>query len=251
MKKFFEGDFLNKKKVLDFLDKKGFYIVLLLCVGIITITAYTVTKRNLSSYMESADLNQLNPPITKPDTRINLPAPKVTTKPMEKKTNEPKSKVVPASKPSVSQSKLTVKPTITIQQTNMIKPVSGNVMQDYTKTSLVYSKTLDEWTTHNGIDFAADSDTPVKAVLGGTVSDVYNDTMHGITIILDHGNGIKTKYSNLSTDSMVKKGQKVEKGTVISGVGNTAIAESDEPPHLHFEVLQNGVSVNPRDFMKQ
>lgn len=247
MKKFFAGNFLNKKKMLDFLDKKGFYIVLLLCVGIISITAYTVTKRNLSSYMQSAELDQPTPPVTQTDARLNLTAPKST----EKKISEPKNKTVPSSKPSVSQTKPISKPIVAVQSSNMTKPVLGDVSQDYAKTRLVYSKTLEEWTTHNGLDLAADKGTPVKAVLDGTVVDVYQDTMYGITIVLDHGNGIKTKYANLSTDSMAKKGDKVKKGTVISGVGNTAIAESNEQPHLHFEVLQNGVSVNPRNFIKQ
>lgn len=250
MKKLSVESFLNKKRVLDFLDKKGFYIVLLLCVGIITITAYTVTKRNLSSYMESAELGQLTPPVTKPDTNLNLTTPKETVKLSEKKTSEPKNNTVPVSKPTVSQSKTVSKPIETTQLENMAKPVLGDVSQDYAKTRLVYSRTLQEWTTHNGIDFAADRGTPVKATLDGMVSDVYQDTMYGITIVLDHGNGIQTKYSNLSTDSMVKKGDKVKKGTVISGVGNTAIIESEEQSHIHFEVLQNGQCVNPVNFIK-
>ena len=79
---------------------------------------------------------------------------------------------------------------------------------------------------------------------------VYNDDKLGITIEISHGNGIVTKYSNLSTTKMVGEGDVVKKGQPISGVGSSALFESLESPHLHFEVLKDGVPIDPSGYIK-
>lgn len=132
----------------------------------------------------------------------------------------------------------------------MVYPVQGNVLKEHTMDELVYSKTLKEWRTHPGIDIEASTGTEVKAALGGTVEEITEDPLMGICITLDHGNGLKTFYANLSTGNMVTVGQKVDKGQIISGVGNTASAEILDGPHLHFEVLLNDQSVDPKNYLK-
>lgn len=264
MKKLFKDNYITKRKVLEFLDKKGFYLVLFLCISVITITAYIVTKKNLSSYMDNPSFDISSNNVGTVDSTIstnNSAKPDKNIKEAEDKTNnlEKNSVVIPKSstnneksKPSVQQPKTNnvKEPDEPKLQYNMQLPVQGDIIQDYAKNSLIYSKTLEQWTTHEGLDIASDRGVPVKASFEGTVVDVYNDYKYGISIVIDHGSGIRTKYCNLSTDSMVKKGMKVKKGDVISGVGNTAMFESGEQPHVHFEVIQNGVSVNPKNFIK-
>ena len=58
-----------------------------------------------------------------------------------------------------------------------------------------------------------------------------------------------TRYCNLSTDRMVEEGDVVEAGDVISGVGITALFESNDPPHLHLEVLKDGIPIDPAEFV--
>ena len=130
-------------------------------------------------------------------------------------------------------------------------PVIGDISLEYAKDTLVYSKTLEEWRAHTGIDLAADRGTPVKAVADGVVVDVRNEQYYGISIVLDHGNDIKTVYRNLASDDTVSINEKVKQGQVIGSVGNTALDESSEQPHLHFEVLKKDVSVDPLAYLPQ
>ncbi len=99
------------------------------------------------------------------------------------------------------------------------------------------------------MDIASDRGTPVKAVADGVVSDVRSDSYYGITIIVDHDNGLQTLYRNLASDETVSVNQKVKQGEVIGSIGNTAGDESAEPAHLHFEVLKNNVSVDPVTYL--
>ena len=134
-------------------------------------------------------------------------------------------------------------------QRGMTRPVEGGVIaKGYSGDELIYSATLDQYVVHQGIDIEAAPDTPVTAVKGGTVTKVYNDDKLGITIEISHGSGYMTRYASLSTDRMVEEGDVVETGDVISGVGITALFESSDPPHLHFEVLQDGIPIDPAQF---
>ncbi len=98
---------------------------------------------------------------------------------------------------------------------------------------------------HNAIDLAADIGTPIEAARSGTVVLVAIDQYGGKYIDIDHGGGLKTRYLHLSTFS-VSQGTQVNDDTKIGEVGNTGLSTG---PHLHFEVWQNGVRQNPRDFI--
>jgi murein DD-endopeptidase MepM/ murein hydrolase activator NlpD len=99
-------------------------------------------------------------------------------------------------------------------------PVHGKISKQFSDEVPIYSQTLDEYIVHKGVDIAAPADTQVVAVADGTITKVYNDDKLGITIEVSHGNGIVTKYSNLSTTKMVGEGDVVKKGQPISGVGS-------------------------------
>lgn len=128
-------------------------------------------------------------------------------------------------------------------------PLEGKISKQFSTEVPIYSQTLDEYIVHNGIDIQAPADTQVLAAGDGTVTKVYNDDKLGITIEISHGTGIVTKYSNLSTTKMVEEGDVVKKGQAISGVGGSALFESLESPHLHFEVLKDGVPIDPSDYI--
>lgn len=130
------------------------------------------------------------------------------------------------------------------------KPVEGDIMQEYAQENLVYSKTLEEWTTHNGIDIKADKTTVVKAAEAGTVKSIKNDPRYGLTIVIEHDSTYQTVYSNLLTSEFVVEGEKVEKGQSIGTVGNSAVFEVADEPHLHFEILKNAIQVDPNIYLK-
>lgn len=136
------------------------------------------------------------------------------------------------------------------KELNFEKPVDGEIVKEYAKDNLIYSNTLQEWTTHLGIDIKADKTTVVKAAETGTVKTIKNDPRYGLTIVIEHENGYQTVYSNLLSSEFVVEGEKVEKGQSIGTVGNTAAFEIADEAHLHFEVLKDSIQVDPNIYLK-
>ena len=130
------------------------------------------------------------------------------------------------------------------------KPVEGEIVREYAKDSLIYSETLQEWTTHTGIDIKADKTTVVKAAETGTIKSIKNDPRYGLTIVIEHDDQYQTIYSNLLTSEFVVEGEKVEKGQAIGTVGNTAVFEIADEPHLHFEIWKDSLPIDPTTLMK-
>ncbi len=97
------------------------------------------------------------------------------------------------------------------------------------------------WKAHTGLDLAARWGTPVYATADGTVEATTWRGGYGKSIIIDHGNGIKTLYGHLSAYS-VRTGQKVKRNQKIAEVGSTGLSTG---PHLHYEVRVNDVVQNP------
>ncbi len=129
-------------------------------------------------------------------------------------------------------------------------PVSGNIIKDFAIDSLIYSNTLEEWTTHQGIDIKAEKTSIVTAAEKGIVESIKNDPRYGLTITISHNNGFKTIYSNLLTTEFVTENEEVEKGQTIGTIGETASFEVADEPHLHFEMYKEGEPVNPTIYFK-
>ena len=95
---------------------------------------------------------------------------------------------------------------------------------------------------HEGVDFTARTGTPVFATGDGTVIEAdHNAGGFGNEVVIDHKYSYRTRYAHLS-QILVRAGQKVKRGTIIGRVGNTGKSTS---PHLHYEVLKNGIAINP------
>lgn len=136
------------------------------------------------------------------------------------------------------------------KELEFVSPVSGDIIKDYAEDTLVYSKTLDEWGTHLGIDIRANKTTIVKASEAGIVEKINTDPRYGNSITINHGNGFKTIYSSLLSSDFVKVGDKVEKGDTIGTVGDSANFEIADDSHLHFEMYKDGKQVNPTLYLK-
>lgn len=132
------------------------------------------------------------------------------------------------------------------KSSNTILPVEGNVITEYTTDGLIYSKTLEEWRAHPGIDIKAEKGTKVVAPLDGTIKELYEDRLWGIVVVIDHGDNLETKLANLGTMEMLKLGLKVKQGEHISTVGKTANIEMLMEDHIHYETRKNGKLVDPR-----
>lgn len=98
---------------------------------------------------------------------------------------------------------------------------------------------------HKGMDLAANKGVAIFASAGGTVISAGYDSDYGYNVVIDHGNGIKTRYAHASY-LCVSKGQVVAQGDMIAAVGNTGYSTGN---HLHFEMIINGTRVNPAPYI--
>lgn len=99
---------------------------------------------------------------------------------------------------------------------------------------------------HSGLDIAERENTKVKVTADGVVVSTGYDSSRGNNILVDHSNGIKTWYMHLNK-ILVSRGDKVKKGDYIGLVGSTGRSTGT---HLHYEVLKQGQSVDPRPYLK-
>lgn len=94
---------------------------------------------------------------------------------------------------------------------------------------------------HRGIDVAAPMGTPVVAPGAGRVLRVERAGGYGLLVELDHGDGLVTRYAHCSR-AFVKAGDQVPRGTTIAAVGNSGLTTG---PHLHYEIIFKGQSIDP------
>ena len=130
-----------------------------------------------------------------------------------------------------------------------VMPVSGAVVQSYAMESLTFNATTKDWRVHSGVDLAAALGEDVKAAKSGTVLATYEDDFYGMTVVLQHKDGCTTTYCGLAEEIPVQVGQEVSGGAVIGQVGNTAMIETAQESHLHFEVCKNGEPMDPAAFL--
>ena len=128
-------------------------------------------------------------------------------------------------------------------------PFGSEIIKDYSNMSPVYSKTLGDWRTHNGIDFSGEAGGAVVAIAYGEVISVYDDALFGTCVLIDHGNGVTAKYCGLNKDTLtVKENSTVNIEDVIGYLGEIP-CEKSEGAHLHFEITHNSEIVEPLELM--
>jgi len=98
---------------------------------------------------------------------------------------------------------------------------------------------------HEGLDIVADVGAPVLSPAKGRVTRIFENGGYGLMVVVDHGRGLQTRYGHLSR-AVVRVGQTVERGDKIAEVGETGVVTG---PHLHYEVLLNGVPQDPKKYI--
>ncbi len=204
--------------MLKFLKKNGYYIMLgicVICIGVMIAMAV--------SY--SAKYEELRKP---------TPSPSVTVSP------KPSTTVTPTQ---------TTRPVDNMPIEFIVPVASGTVANDYAMDSFVFSETLNQWQAHSGIDFVTDGQADVLACGDGTVVEVITDNiLDGNTVVIDHGNELKSYYKSLAADIAVKEGDTVEKGQVIGKTSTSGYSEFKTGEHVHFEMTLKGEYVDPNGY---
>ncbi len=129
-------------------------------------------------------------------------------------------------------------------------PVSGKLFKDHDASLQVYSATMGDYRVHLGVDITTEAEAPVFAAADGKIEKIWEDALMGTCIAISHGNDLLTIYKNLSEDLKegIEEGVSVTCGQQIGIVGDTAILEMADEPHLHFEMTAGGLSVDPLEY---
>ena len=213
-----------------FFKEKGYYMLLLLCVAAVGVSGYFFVTGGRDT-PEAEPAESLSVPV-QPEGQPQLRDPETeTAEETAQDGEEPPAEAV--------QAPLELP----------VMPVSGSVLQDYAMDRLCYNPTTQDWRVHNGVDLSAELGQEVKAARSGTVTAVYEDDYLGGTVVIQHADGYTSHYCNLAAEPMVSAGDAVAVGQVIGLVGASALIETAQEPHLHFEVYHNGQPVDPAGFL--
>lgn len=127
---------------------------------------------------------------------------------------------------------------------------AGAIAKGHDATIQVWSDTMGDYRVHLGVDIATEEGAPVFAAADGVVTKVWDDALMGRCVAISHDDEIFTFYKNL--DPVLSEGIEVNAtvtgGQQIGKVGESAIAELADEPHLHIEMTVNGLAVDPRDY---
>ena len=120
-----------------------------------------------------------------------------------------------------------------------VKPMDTDVVKAFSGDTLVMSKTMGDWRTHNGTDFAGNIGDPIRAVNNGKVTKVYDDVLWGTTVEIDHFDGLTVRYCGLGKGSTVNEGDEVKINDKIGNLSEIP-AESADGTHFHIEAETDG-----------
>ena len=217
----------TETKRIGFFRRNAVYIILAFCVLAVGLSLTLILTHGGNSAGDgTGQVTPIDPDKPEPDTPDNPDKPEPSTPDNPDKPSEPVTKTIEFVMPIASAKEITA----------------------YTET-LCYSETLGRFASHKAVDFFCDEGTTVVAVEDGTVESVTKDLLKGVTVVIDHGDGLKTTYNSLAEDPAVKKGQSVKKGDKIGEASVTNRQEYKSGAHLHFEVSEKGVSVDPAKYL--
>ena len=132
-------------------------------------------------------------------------------------------------------------------------PVGGVLSKKHSVDTQVFSPTLNEYRVHLGIDIATEEAAPVFAMAAGTVAQIWEDPLMGWSVAISHTGDAVTVYKNLSKQLAdgITVGAEVEAGQLLGSVGDTAMIEIAEEPHLHVEMTVKGLQVDPLEYFSK
>lgn len=219
----------NKKSIFA---SKGLYIALSLCLVAVGITVFSIIgSPGINKDKELTTIASDDKPARAKATGVEDERKNKTTEPITEKPTQPQT-----TQPAPFSENIPY-------QSEFILPLSTDISKDYSNGEIVYSKTTDDWRTHGGIDFSGAMGSEVKAIISGAVIKVYDDTLWGKVVEINHGNGLVAKYCGFKK-VRVKAGQTVKQAEPLGTLGEIPI-EKAEVIHLHLETSIDGKLCDP------
>ena len=211
-------------KFLMFMRKNAVYLILALCIVAIGLSATLIIVNQQDEFNSSLNQDQI---IEKPDSPSDNIGDNtdVGTKPDDNVTD-------PVDVP-----------------VTFIMPIENPTSIGEYSDTMVFNSTLGRFSAHMAIDFFASEGTPVYCAYDGKVLSVESTLLKGTTIVIDHGEGLQTVYNSLADGDEVFEGQTVNKGDIIGYVSTSNRQEASTGAHLHFEVKEDGVCIDPSKYL--
>ena len=137
--------------------------------------------------------------------------------------------------------------------TEFLLPVSGVLRSVHDADLQVFSPTMGDYRVHLGIDIGTVAGAAVSAMADGTVAQIWDDVRMGRCLAVKHGGDSYTIYKNLTAEHPegIVVGATVKAGDVIGTVGESAMVEIAEEPHLHLEMTVAGIQVDPTEYLSE
>ena len=235
----------TSRKARHIFDGTGVYIALFLVVTALAVAGYwTLIPHSPAEAPVVEDT-----PAPAPSSPVPAAVPKRDEPPAEPKLT-PQEEAAPAQSAVTVTLPPSAPPDLTPAPPSLVvAPLIGETVAAFSMEELVYSETLGDWRTHDGMDIAAPLGTQVCAASYGTVTDVRDDDLMGTTVVIAHDDGCDTIYANLQAMPTVGVGDEVTAGQIIGSVGSTALGESALPAHLHFAVTRDGEFIDPAEYL--
>lgn len=178
--------------------------------------------------------------------------PKSTTQ-TPQSTNPPEDTQVPEDTKPQKPADTTGSAQVEDKLPSFILPVNGVLSKKHDATLQVYSNTMKDYRVHLGVDIVTEADAPVYAAADGKVAKIWEDTLMGYCVAIKHSGDCYTIYKNLSEiiPEGISEGASVRAGQLIGSVGESAMIEVAEEPHLHFEMTVADLSVDPLEYFDE
>ena len=129
-------------------------------------------------------------------------------------------------------------------------PVSGALGRTHDAKVQVFSPTMNDYRVHLGVDIETEPDSPVYAAADGKIQKIWKDPLMGYSVAIEHSGNAVTIYKNLSEtlSDGIFEGATVKAGRQIGTVGESAMIEIADEPHLHLEMTVGGLQVDPLEY---
>ena len=241
----------NAAKSDKFFAGKGFYIVLFLCVTVIAASVWALLFGPANLKESGIPTLELQEPAEnlEAEEEDQAEAGSDYETAMWEIPDDVEEVLVEAEAPQDITEAASIPETYYETARAFVWPVIGEVEMPYSVDTLVYDSTMGDWRTHDGVDIAGPLGEKVMAAASGSIVELYSDALYGTTVVIDHGDGLCSVYSNLAEVPVVTVGDAVLAGETIGAIGTTALCEIGETTHLHFAMTLNGESVDPNDYL--
>lgn len=242
----------NNKK-----EQKKFYIALYSTVAIIAATALLVSVGNKNTIEEKQlaldetaggaaiePVNKLNvksyKEMTSEYTTFQITTTSTTTQKQLKKESVTEVTTLSSDKYTLFD-----------EGKEMLWPVDGKILMDYSIETAVYDKTLDQYRTNDSICISAHIGDSVLVSADGVIEQIIKDEENGNKVTINHGNGWLSTYSQLNDNITVKEGQVVHQGDILGCVGQPSKYNTALGANLEFTVSKDNEPMDPKLLLMQ